>query len=241
MVEWMQLNSDAPVTRFQPSGARHRRVSPMRSKGSISRVCEQCGEAFLAFPYEVKRGGARYCSMQCSDAGRAVKRCTDEERFWEKVNKNGPIPDHCPELGPCWIWTGARHGWGYGAFVVGSRRTKTYRTLGAHIFSYAMANGNPPPGQFVCHHCDNPPCVNPAHLFAGTPAENTEDMRQKGRANPSQGEANGGARLTEDAVREMRTRHAAGGITMLQLAREYGVARSIISRVVNRRMWRHVV
>ena len=80
----------------------------------------------------------------------------------------------------CWEWIGSKYTVGYGQFSIpvdGRNRTM----VGAHRFAWALAFGKTPKGMFVCHHCDNPPCVRPDHLFLGTHTENIRDMLRKGR------------------------------------------------------------
>ena len=87
-------------------------------------------------------------------------------RFWAKVDKSGD----------CWSWTGAKINWGYGQFRVGKDH------MLAHRCSYEHATGETiPDGMMVCHRCDVPACVNPAHLFLGTAKDNMQDMLTKGR------------------------------------------------------------
>jgi hypothetical protein len=98
----------------------------------------------------------------------------------EKVNTDGPIPAGCPELGRCWLWTAGTSS-GYGAFSLGHRKM-----VSATRWIWTHTNGPIPAKHSLCHHCDNPPCVNPAHLFVGTTRENFHDMMRKDRwANPS--------------------------------------------------------
>lgn len=91
-------------------------------------------------------------------------------RFWVKVDKNGPVPDHRPDLGPCWIWTGARIKNDYGQFYVGGKP----RTKLAHRFSYEISLGPIPDGLSIDHLCRNHSCVNPLHLEPVTHAVNVQ-------------------------------------------------------------------
>lgn len=144
------------------------------------------------------------------------------KRFEEKVDKskNG-----------CWEWMAAKHPKGYGNFSLDGK------IQGAHRIAYKLYIGKIPEGLFVCHHCDNPGCVNPEHLFLGTNADNAHDRDNKERG--SYGENRPNAKLTADMVNKIRVKWM-DGITMSDLGREFGVARQTISTIVHNRKWRRV-
>lgn len=154
---------------------------------------------------------------------------TPEERFWAKVDRSAPDG--------CWNWIASRNKKGYGHFCFDNR---VYQ---AHRFCYAMHYGSIPDGMYICHHCDNPSCVRPEHLFLGTHEDNTKDMIEKGRhLSPSRpkGELNGFSSLTDTQVMEIRHRYAQGGITQATLGNEYGVCQTTISAIVRRKRWQHI-
>jgi hypothetical protein len=161
-----------------------------------------------------------------------------EERFWSAVVKQAA----------CWVYTGRRDGAGYGALFVG-RRGKRLHSVKAHRYSWELHNGPIPPGLCVLHRCDNPPCVNPVHLFLGTIKDNVDDMVAKGRHRHGPGDASRfpalrgeqvpGAKLTAEVVREMRA-GAAAGMTTRALAARHGVSQGAAWRVIRRLSWSHV-
>jgi hypothetical protein len=165
-----------------------------------------------------------------------------EARFWACVSPE-------PNTG-CWLWTGAfrrdsdKRGYG--------RITISDAAYPAHRLSLELATGErPPPSIFACHKCDNPWCVNPGHLFWGTPADNVHDMNRKGRTVSCPGDLNGArkhreavrrgerhykTKFTREQVEQIKARRAAGE-RLKALAAEYGVAESCISRIANGVRW----
>lgn len=146
-------------------------------------------------------------------------------RFWAKVDKRGP----------CWVWLGNRNSGGYGHF--GRRR------IMAHRWSLEQSLGRTiAAGLYVLHHCDNPPCVNPAHLYEGTQYDNMRDCAERKRnfAPALRGAAHPRAKLTENEVRYIQSREWEGRMTQRNLARELGVHSSTVGKILYGKHWTHV-
>lgn len=183
--------------------------------------CVNCGQSFSRPPYRQWL----YCGRACALERIARNRSTPvEKRFWPKVDKTD---GHGP-AGDCWIWTASTDIYGYGIVGVGGRNK------GAHRASWEIHNGPIPEGLKVLHHCDNPPCVRPNHLFLGTQKDNMDDMNAKGRR------GKGPAKLTVAQALEIRQLYATGKFSCYRLSLRYGVCRSAVSHVVNRRNFRNL-
>lgn len=131
----------------------------------------------------------------------------------------------------CWPWVGVVLTNGYGQFYSGGK------TLLAHRAVYQLTHGDAPGNLLVCHRCDYRACVNPAHLFLGTPADNSHDMSAKGRA--AAGERSGVNKVTDEDVREIR-RLAAEGHRQRDIAARFDIVQGNVGMIVRRETWRHV-
>lgn len=179
-------------------------------KGKIDRKCIECGAEFKIFQSEINKckSAGKYCSKKCqsnrssiincvickkefkvykSDMKRGRKFCSQscagketyknkpcfqwqipEERFYSNISKEGNSNN-------CWIWIGLKNKAGYG------RIRMEYSDKTAHRYSYELHYGKIPKGKIICHTCDNPPCVNPEHLYAGTYKDNAQDRESRNR------------------------------------------------------------
>lgn len=145
-----------------------------------------------------------------------------EIAFWSHVKVGKPDQ--------CWTWTACRNVYGYGQFCWNGKVGP------AHRFSLIREGRVIPEGYVVCHHCDNPPCVNPRHLFIGTLKDNNADCRAKGRAYPPPRITH----LTDDQARFIIRAYKPHKITVPMLARMFKVGSGAIRAVLFGRTWKHI-
>jgi hypothetical protein len=153
---------------------------------------------------------------------------TQVNRFWTHVDRSG---------GPksCWLWTGFVRENGYG--IIGIKDNE-YRV---HRVSYFIEHGRIDKDRLVLHRCDVRACVNPAHLFLGTPKDNSQDAVRKGRNTRLYGEQNGKAKLTRGTVLAIRRMCARGDVYQKTVAQRFGVSEATVSYIVNGSRWRRVI
>jgi len=157
-------------------------------------------------------------------------------RFWTKVDRNGPLPDqslsHYNGLDRCWVWESRLDTSGYGVFMLLGKSLSSHRT------SYFLHHGGYPPNH-VLHRCDNPRCVNPDHLFSGDYQDNADDRGKKGRTKVGVGEAQHLAKLTAADILTIFEMKAGGG-SQRSIASWYGLDRTTIRSVLQRKTWKHI-
>ncbi len=150
---------------------------------------------------------------------------TDElkARFWSYVDRRGSDE--------CWPWKAGLFKGGYGQFRLGKHKVK------AHRCAYELSAGPIPIGLRALHRCDNRPCCNPAHLYAGTDKDNARDRVERGGQARLRGESNPQAKLTATEIEEVRALAAAGSVTYREIGARYGLHYNSVGRIVRRERW----
>ena len=142
------------------------------------------------------------------------------ERFWSKVTKS---------TDGCWLWTAGCNGNSYGMFRLGSRTDGSRRQIYAHRLSWVLTFGEISDQSLVLHHCDNPPCVRPDHLFIGSHRDNAQDRERKFRRPRDKC----GHKLTPDQIAQIQSSYIPGASGNFgQLAKKFSVSKSIIWHIV---------
>jgi len=200
------------------------------------KTCKRCGVTKPLTHFnsdKLCRDGRVNVCKEC----RRPKPATFAENFWSHVDQSGG-PD------ACWPWTGSRKRYG----VLARPTPYGLKHAQAHRVAWELTNGPIPDGLYALHHCDNPPCCNPAHLFLGTQKDNMQDCKAKGRTGPrcgitsekaAKGERNAGAKLTEAQVVEIR-KMLASGLTARMIADRIPATVAMIWRISSRKTWSHV-
>lgn len=222
--------------------SRSGRVSKGKTKAALAKGsrlvlnCFTCGSSFERIKSDTKE--INFCSLECwSKVSGIFKSCKTLPDAFDKWIKDVKIP--LDQEKDCWIWIGKLDTWDddyrhknghYGVFIWPGRRG-VGRPIGAHIASYKLFTGDENTKGFqICHTCDNPPCVNPFHLFKGTNKDNQQDCKAKGRK-PTGPQAYK-ARFTESQIIELRRMYVTGEYTYTQLGYLFGVNPSTVSKAV---------
>ena len=213
----------------------------LRRSGELKNLPKKSGGVCLAEGCDrvvTKHGGFGYCTKHYQrykkhgDPHRAdwkeLKGNNLEEklRFNSIENENG-----------CWIWQGGKTNFGYGTIGIGNNKTEL-----VHRLAYKFWDGEVSSDLFVCHHCDQPLCVNPNHLFLGTNQDNIDDKMYKGRAYTGvhKGELNVRSSLTDKQVKELKYDLFKRNMKQVDLCEKFGVSRDVVSSIFRGRTWTHI-
>lgn len=198
----------------------------------IKRICKTCSNEFEVMPRVVKIGTGNYCSWSCrSKICSTLKRLSPEEIFWRNIIP----PKHKND---CWLFKCINSS-GYGTFQYIDNISEKRISIKAHRFSWELHNNKKiPKGFSACHHCDNPPCCNPSHIFIGTQSDNAFDMIKKGRAKTERGSQRYNAVLNEELVLKIKIM-ISENIRLYRIAKELNIPTYLIQNIKNG-SWKHV-
>lgn len=224
----------------------------MTPENQPTRTCKKCGATLAIDQFTVSH---RTITHECRACTREYKRLWAIAKYHNSPKQSAEaiqaaIAEQSQRLlsrmvarrtiteNGCWEWPGTKHN-GYG--MIGFNVNGTTVSMGVHRVSAVMFHGLDltDDSQWSLHHCDNPPCWNPDHLFIGDVSDNTRDAYSKGRVSLPVGEARWNALLQESDVKAIRARLQAGE-TGYSLAKEYGVHKATIYGIKNGKNWRHL-
>lgn len=155
---------------------------------------------------------------------------TFKRRLFKKINKEGPVPTHCPHLGKCWVSSHSARTSGH--TTIRSSNNSDGRLMYTHRAMWIVVHGMIPESLFVLHKCDNPCCVNPDHLFLGTQADNLADMTAKGRDNRK-----GNAKLDKEEAAKIRWLYERTNLSQREIAERFDITQPTVSAVICKHRW----
>lgn len=209
----------------------------------MNKRCFMCGDVKPLTEFNVSRRNRDGRQSACKRCLAAYRRTPEEQERRKLWNKATPVPtgveisdisgesfwNRVEKTDGCWIWNGGRNELGYGIL----RNWKVHRLV------YFWLVGEVPDGFGVCHHCDNPPCCRPSHLFLGDDEANMADMVRKGRS--TVGELNPSHVLSAEMVKAIRANPPSRYGSFVQLVRELGISHSALRKVLNGETWKACV
>jgi DNA-binding XRE family transcriptional regulator len=180
-----------------------------------------CGQHRVVWQMSLNRGSTKSCGCLKSEVVRSRWQEYREPAFWGRVAKGSG----------CWEWSGSLDSGGYGVLGYEGQHWK------AHRLAWRLTFGEIPKGIKVCHHCDNPKCCRPDHLFLGTQLHNVKDCVRKGRRFNFSGENNGRAKLTFEDAEKIRQLYAERLLSQEAIGRAFGVSQHAISMIVRNKRY----
>lgn len=234
-------------------------------KNDMERKCLHCNGIFIATRYQVKKGRARFCSLQCYGKSIYIERIEIKCKHCHKLfisHKNGSRK-YCSQScstsvrnklialptedifwrnivppkhkNDCWLYKSVQRCKSSGYGMIYINQ----RYYSAHRFSWELYNGRIPKGKFCLHRCDIRNCVNPDHLFLGTNKDNMRDKVKKGRANVPYGEKHHGSIINDNIAKKIKL-NIKKGISAPEIAKNFNISKGIVFAIKSGKCWKHV-